>query len=337
MAIKPSAAAEIRTLVDALASQDDVRREAAVARLAVIGARAIDRLTKTYADPATTRQTRVAILRVLERTADPRTLPLARRALEEGGDVAAAGALALKPLLTASNADVASGALDALVTAALNRDGEHRVRSAAVDALQEMSHDVRVKVAAALGATTRIPRGESLWQDALEGRLPDDPAAFRDAVDAHGGQAALSDLQRLVDASREKERNAGEAARALGWRSVRGAIHQTLGLRQSTVAVYDLRETLAASAEALPATFIAALHAVGDASCLEPLAAAYSKTADERWRHQLAGAFQAIVTRHKVAPASAAMKRVQKRWPDAAARLSKTSRTTPPRKNRART
>jgi hypothetical protein len=45
MVIKASAAAEIRLLVDALNSTDDVQREAAVARLAVIGPRAIERLT----------------------------------------------------------------------------------------------------------------------------------------------------------------------------------------------------------------------------------------------------------------------------------------------------
>ena len=43
MVIKASAATEIRTLVDSLGADDEVQRETAIARLGVIGARALDR------------------------------------------------------------------------------------------------------------------------------------------------------------------------------------------------------------------------------------------------------------------------------------------------------
>jgi hypothetical protein len=67
----------------------------------------------------------------------------------------------------------------------------------------------------------------------------------------------------------------------------------------------------------VPVSFLAALHVVGDQSCLEPLAAAYSRTHanDARWRHQLAAAFRTISAREKVTRRHAAMKRILSKWP----------------------
>ena len=73
MVIKASASSEIRLLVDALSGPDDVRRDAAAARLSVIGARAVERLLEAY-KRAETPQGRATILRVLEPIADPRSL-----------------------------------------------------------------------------------------------------------------------------------------------------------------------------------------------------------------------------------------------------------------------
>ena len=337
MSIKPSAGSEIRTLVEALGAGDEIKKEAAIARLAVIGGRAIERLTRLFDQPTTGRDTRVAILRVLERTADPRTLAVAVRGLDAGGDVAIAAAAALRPLLTAATADTSAKALDALVRVALDHDSEHRVRSAAVDALQDMPQDVRDKVSRALGRTPES-RDDSTWRDMLDGHLPDEPATCREAVEAHAERAPLNDLQRLVDATKRREQAATGASGGLQWRAVRGALHQALALRHSTVALYDLRETLAQSQQPLPATFVAALHAVGDESCLEPIAAAFSRaSADARWRHQLRAAFHAIVARERIKQTSAVSKRIAKRWPDAAAALSTPSRTTARRTTRART
>ena len=93
MVIKASASAEIRPLVDALSGDDEVRREAAIARLAVIGERAVDRLVRAYRS-ASARDARVAILRALEAIPDPRSLALARAAVVD----AAAGLSCLAPL-----------------------------------------------------------------------------------------------------------------------------------------------------------------------------------------------------------------------------------------------
>ena len=161
MSIKPSAAAEIRALIESLSADDDVRREAAIARLAVIGPRAVDRLLASYAGPQTTRATRVAILRVLESIGDSRALSIATGALHEGGDLAIAATGALRALLASGTGDVSTDALDALVATALDRTVERRVRMAAYDALRDMPADVRERVAeaprAGRGSTLAVP------------------------------------------------------------------------------------------------------------------------------------------------------------------------------------
>jgi hypothetical protein len=331
MSIKPSAASEIRTLLAALASGDEIRRETAIARLAIIGSRAVDRMLAAYRSQD--RDTRIAILRTLEAIGDPRAAGVAREALEEGGDLAVAGANTLRVLLDSPDDSTSTGALDALVATALSAAAERRVRVAAFEALRDMPSEIRDRVEAALAdaadQTVRpsTPEGsgvasapDALWQDAIEGRLVDDPAALREVIDARGRSAPLGVLQRLVDALRTQERETSPAQRRAAWRALRGAVHQALGLRGSTIALYDLRETLEEAFEPLPASFIGALHAVGDRSCLEPIAAAHAGTTRngepaERWRAQLASAFKAIAARERITRKSAVMKRIEKKWP----------------------
>ena len=84
--IKASASAEIRELIAALGGNDDVQREAAIARLAVIGARAVDALLKAYS-ATTDVDLRIAVLRALESSGDPRTIGVARQAIADRGDL----------------------------------------------------------------------------------------------------------------------------------------------------------------------------------------------------------------------------------------------------------
>ena len=114
------------------------------------------------------------------------------------------------------------------------------------------------------------------------------------------------------------------AERRAEWQSVRGALHQALALRGSRVALYDLRESLEQAAGTLPVSFLAALHVVGDRSCLDPLAAAWSRASagEAHWRHQLAAAFRMIARREKITQRHAVMKRIAARWPDAIDELS---------------
>jgi hypothetical protein len=79
-----------------------------------------------------------------------------------------------------------------------------------------------------------------------------------------------------------------------------------------------LRESVERASGRLPVSFLAALHLVGDSSCLEPLAAAWNRSPeDEWWRHQLASAFRAITRREKITRRHAILKRLAARWPNA--------------------
>lgn len=329
MVIKASAATEIRQLIAALGGDDEVRREAAIARLSVIGARAVDRLIAAYGPGGTGRN--VAVLRTLEAIGDRRAVPVARGALTARGDEAVAAVAALRGLLNAEHAETAAEALDALVSVALDAAAPRRLRLAAVDALRDVPGDVRDRVAAALRSDPdadlqaragQAPReaatAEAIWRDALDGRLPEAPAELRDLIQARGAVAPLGVLQKLVDAVREKE-GAVKGNRRAEWLAARGALHQALALRGSRIAIYDLRETLSDARGPLPVTFLAALHVVGDESCLEALAAACTRASgeDAHWRHQLAAAFRAIASRERITRRHATMKRIASRWPAA--------------------
>ena len=363
MPIKPSRTADVRALIAALASNDEVQVESAVARLAVIGGRAVDRLSAAYS--AAPREMRVAILRALEAIADPRAVVVARTALGEGGGVAVAAAASLRPLLESTDSHTATAALDALVERALDPSAERRVRLAAFDALRDLPASVRDRVAAALEQqagrvlppTSSDTAGDAVWEEAVDGRLPDDPAGLRNAVETRAGRAPLGVLQKLIDALRAQERHTETPARRNSWLGVRGALHQALALRGSRIALYDLRETVADGRLPLPASFLAALHAVGDESCLEPIAAAWTSAtlppvpasatptvqrsatrpndgSAVRWRQQLAAAFQAIVTRERISTRGAVWKRLVPRYPEAVRAFSPAPRTTPRRKTR---
>jgi hypothetical protein len=335
--IKRSAGGDVKGLVEALAGGDVVTRESAIARLAIIGARAMERLIAAYAG-ASDDEARIAVLRAMESIGDRRSAPVAARALAAGGDVALAAASVLRVLLDTTHTPTATAALDALIATALDRGAERRLRLAAFDALQDVPGGVRDRIAAALDsdietdralqrAASAAPRAaagaDGLWDDAVAGRLPDDPAALRNALRRRAASAPLTALQKLIDALRAKESSLRPPARRTEWRALRGTLHQALAVRGSRVALYDLRETLADAGEPLPVSYLAAVHALGDASCLESLAAAYSRAqrSEAWWRHQLAAAFQTIVERERITKRHAVMKRIQKRWPAAAAEI----------------
>lgn len=339
MVIKASAAAEIRALIEALGGPDEVMREAAIARLAVIGPRAVEKLLAEY-ERARQASQRVAVLRALEPIGDRRAVDVARRAVAEGGEVAAAGAAVLRGLLDSPHGEAATAALDALVATALDRDTARQVRVAAVDALQDSSPAIRTRVAEALASDpdlrlTRAASGESeaadldaLWLELGAGRMPDDPHAVAAAVHSRGASAALTSLQKMIDAARTRESASRPAAARADWRNVRGMLHQALARRGSKVALYDLRETLEETTAPLPVSFLAALQVLGDSSCLEPIATAYSRARgdDGWWRQQLASAFHTIRRRERLTRRHAVLKRVASRCPDLMLPLKDTSR-----------
>ena len=332
MPIQRSAGAEIRQLIDALGGTDDTRRESSVARLAVIGPRAVEHLLQEF--PAATGRARAGMLRALEALGDPRALTTARGALQDGSAAVQTAAIgALRALLRGGTAAAERGADDALVAAALDRQRVAAVRLAAWDAIHESGGDAPEPVRRALAddpdpdvrARVGAPPAPRLdvWQEATEGRLPATPAALKPALAAHKTTARLTDLQRLVDRVRAREQQEADVSLREEWRAVRGALHQALAARNSRLALYDLRDSLLAS-ERLPVAFLAAIEDIGDATCLDTIAAAYdesSRSGDTWWREHLASAFRAIVHREGLTRRHAAIKRVLARWPDATADL----------------
>ena len=313
---------EVRALIEALGS-DEARREAAVARLIIIGSRAMARLITTL-DSTDDRETHLAILRVLEAVGDDRALPAARNALAAGGDLAVQGVSVLVQLLQRGSLTVQEGALDELIAAAADERAERRVRLAATQAVDDITRDI--KPSAARSTTSARDPLEAVWSDAADGHLPDDPRTLRAALAAQAEQAPLPILHRLIEVIRAREQavtlagGAKAIVRRDEWRAVRGALHQALALRGSRIALYDLRETIDECGEALPPSFMGALQLLGDASCLEPLAKAFSRAReqDDHWRHQLATTFHNVVRRERLTQRHAAMRRALARSPQLA-------------------
>jgi hypothetical protein len=306
-----------------------VQREAAIARLAVIGPRTVDHLLQAYTN-ATTRG-RVGILRALEAIADPRALTPACDALSAGpADASLAAVGVLRGLLATTEA--AKDALDVLVAAALNRGLGTELRLAALEALRDLPTDVLAPIRASLLAdpdagVRAAARGESArvdeWHMAAAGELPATAASLKELVAAHQSDARLTELQRLVDHVRARERAETDPEVRAEWRAVRGSLHQALASRGSRLALYDLRDSLSEHG-ALPVTFLAALEEIGDASCVEALADAYdasSRSADLWWREHVAAAFRAIVRREGLTRRHLVVKRALTRWPEATADL----------------
>jgi hypothetical protein len=330
--IKRSSAAETERLVaDLLLDGAPVSRESAIARLALLGARAVDRLVAALG-AATRDDQRVAILTALERIGDPRAVLPAWACLRAGSaEVALAAIAAMRPHLNADDAAAAATTLDALAGVLLDPARSGDVRLAALGALADLPDEIvaplTVRLASDPALALPATSGESPsprdaagagpgWSldriDALG--LPRDPEAVRNAVTTAAAAAPLALLHRLIVLIRKTETEAADGPRAQ-WLAVRAAVHQALAARGSRVALYDLRETLEQPA-ALPLAMITALKTVGDASCLEPLASAIART-DEPWlKAHLTEAFTAIRQRERLTRRHALIRRLAERYPE---------------------
>jgi len=323
-----------------------VSREAAVARLIVLGARAVQALVATAGDAAAPSEARAAAFRALEAIGDRRAfLP----AIATSGDAATDPAVAVAAVgvvrarLASRAPDEADRAFDHLAGLALDAGRADEVRLAAMAGIEELTGDalatIRTRLAAdskpavrarAAAAPEAVSTAETSIAEMLDRGL-DSPAAVRAAVAAQGGSSPLPTLHRLVGAVREREEAARGEARA-DWTAARAAVHQALAARRSKVALYDLRETLGQAREPLPVGFLAALMSLGDASCLEPVAGAYARSSGHRedwWRAHLATAFRDIVRREGLTRRHAAVRKALARWPGAAAALLPARRRSP--------
>ncbi len=306
-----------------LGSDRVVVREAAIARLTVIGARAAGALAAIVADRQASPVARAGALRVFEATAAPKGLESALATLDDvDEEIVRIAIAALAPHVRSA---AGSAVVDRLTAIALDRRRATPLREAAVRALLQLDRSslrpllkaLRADPSADIAALAddRQPPPEEpaeLVARAVDGRLPPQAEPLRRALARADETLSLPNLLTLIERLRDHERSVPAAARGQ-WQAARAAAHLVLARRRSRVALFDLRETLQQAKEPVAMEFLAALEAVGDASCLEALVRACASTQDRWWRGYLAHAFRAIVTREKLTRRHAAIRRLKER------------------------
>jgi hypothetical protein len=298
--IRSSSAGEVEGLLARLRRGSGTDREAAVARLRVLGARAVARLTALVTSLDESAAARSAALRALDGSTEARVRDAAVSALADDS-VAPAAIATLRPWVMRGDG---IGVLEALTTLALDAARPPDVRLAALDAVSQLPGDV---VQPLMAAAPVSPAAAAIG-------AADDPLAAREWLDAHPA-APLSVLHDFVVEARERERHEPTARRRDDWRVTRGAAHAALARRGSRVALYDLKETFDAAGGPLPLDYLAAVTAIGDASCLEPMARAWAATPkDAWWRDRLTDAAAEIMRRHKLSGRSAAVRRIRTKF-----------------------
>ena len=286
-------------LIADLESPDPIRRDASVARLRVLGPRAFSRLAR-FIDSSNTSSARALAISALDGLEDPHAVEIAFTAL---------GATDLETIIAALNVlrswvprESGTRLLEAITAIAVDRARDARVRVAALDALSELPDDL-VR-----------PIREQAPPPEAGGPPADNPVAARDWVEAHGERATLSMLHDAIKSFRDAESRAETSGERTEWLRARGVAHHVLAKRGSRLALYDARETFSAAKAPLPTGFVETMANLGDASCLEPLARAWSASQDAGWRAQLSEAAQRIVTRSKLCGRNAVVKGIRANW-----------------------
>jgi hypothetical protein len=331
VAIQRSSAAETAALVRELVGADAIKREAAAARLAILGARAVPCLLESLEGAAAAGQ--IAILHALEAIGESRALtrilPLA-----DSSDVAVAVAAvgAIGAHVNAVNPRSSADALDALSRVSLDASRPEAVRLAALQALSAFSPDVLAamrerleadrspRIRSVLGREPKLGQARDLAAARLEAAaqgLQEDPDTLRMLIREAGEDVGLALLHELVLGVRERER-ATAGSDLARWRAARTAAHVVLAERGSRLALFDLRESLDSVTGGALDDLVRAAQLVGDSSCLAPLASAWTRQADGDRRNRLAAAFDAIRGREKLTRRHAAIRDVLARFPSAA-------------------
>jgi hypothetical protein len=296
-----ASASQIDRLIADLGSDDEVQRDAAVARLRVLGAGAVPRLAGAMAAGRPT-AARVAALDALDGIDDRRVPDLAVGVLDDDDPETVVAALGvLRPWVAR---ETGTRLLETLTTIATDQDRHARIRAAAIEALADLPDELTAPIRA------HAPPPEAAGPDA------GDPVAAREWVEAHGAAASLSGLHDLIKSLRERERAERAPRRRLEWLRARGATHRALADRGSRLALFDLRETFDGATGPLPDGFAEAAAAIGDATCLQPLARAWAATpGDPAWRTRLQTTARDILRRARLTGRNATVKSVRARWP----------------------
>jgi HEAT repeat protein len=329
LSIRRSSAKRIEGLVADLSSVDPITRESAIARLTLIGPRAVERLVSATQCPTSAATARVAALRTLEAIDDPRALDAALGGIDDSDSTVAIAAIrvARRHLHGHRSAET----VDRLTALAIARTRPETLRVEALRALGDLNRKtiapllksldsdpspaVRAEAEAARGrrrARARDP-GELLAHAAERG-LPENSEPLHRALVLAGTDVAPIVLLRIIERLREREAAAPLTARA-GWSALRAAAHVALANRASRLALYDIRESLETANDAVPVEFLTALRLIGDASCLNAMATAFSRSRDAWFRERLVDVFRTVVKRERLTRRHAVMKKIQKRWP----------------------
>jgi hypothetical protein len=241
---------------------------------------------------------RARALDALEGLEDVRVVDAAFAALKDGDIDVVIAALGVLRRWVAE--ETGTRLLDAITAITVDRSRDARVRVAALGALSELpEHLVRP-------IRDQAPPPESA------GPSLDDPVAVREWIQAYGAEATLSTLHELVTRTREREHAELSSRLREEWRQARGRAHQALARRNSLVALYDVREAFEGATSALPQSFLSTAAAIGDASCLEPLARAWAAAGkDLDWKHQLSTTAATIMRREKLTGRSAAVRKLR--------------------------
>lgn len=332
----------ITALVNDVVAGAPIAREAAVARLAIAGARAEGLVIQAIG--AAQPRGQAALLGVIERWTTARALAAGIDCLSSADPtVSAAAVAAVRPHLGSEDPDAAARALDALVTTCLDDTRAEAARLAAIDALADVGGDAveavhqrlredaspRIRrtvvgVAGRAGAAGRVGLAGAAQLEALAADPGRDPLVVQRLIGEAGAQATLAALHQLVLAVGHLERTTASDAERAGWTLALGAAHRALAARGSRLARQDLRDALERTPPERLGELVQAAEAIGDAACLAPLAAAWTSAAEGGTRTRLASAFAAIVAREGLTRRHAAVKDVIARWPGAAVELLRT-------------
>lgn len=333
MVIRASSGKQVDALIADLASPHALTRDGAVARLTVIGERATSRLIALVASADAGVDARVSALHALGGIGDMRALQPALTALDSTAPAIAVAAVSVLQVFLGSTRGV--DVMDRLTAVAVDETRDRLLRLAAIRALRDVGAETIKPLLASLGsdpdkavamAAGLGPAAAAdpvfILKEATESALPDSPGVLRLAVTEAGSHVPLPVLQQLVEKVRFREGAEKGPVRA-EWTALRGAAHATLAQRGSRLALYDLKESFESAREPLPVEFLGAVAAVGDATCLEPLAAAYTRATengrrvDDWWRQHLTDVFRTIAAREQVTRRSSIGKRIHTKWRDA--------------------
>ena len=345
--IVPSRSARTQELLGRLASARAAERDSAIAGLALLGTRVLLPLDAFL--PAASPAARLAALEVLERIEDEAALPailrlvrdadegVALRAVEAAGErpdqrsVEVLAALLSEPgpagrrqaaarALGRMQAGGFVEALEPLAERLLDEREEPGLRAAILDALLTLEPPLAPRTLRPLLrrlASSSEPelsfRARSTAGEALEDRLAQEltspglsaeAAARTTAALARRGATAIPALQRALD--RLGPLRPGADPPSL---RARAALHEALAALGSRVALFDLRESIAAHPRAAMPALLRAASRIGDASLAPALARAVAE--DEALLDACAGTLAAIVTRQRLRRTSAALKSVR--------------------------